>query len=173
MPAQPLTPAAGPWCENRRPLTLSEAGTDSPAAFPAIAAPPEDRERGPGGPLMEPNFHLFTYGTLTAGARASSELLADCERVGAATVRGTLYDAGRYPVLLLSGRERVEGEVWRCPAHVLPRLDRYEGVEEGLFRRVGLHVDDTPCWAYVAGPALGSRLTPDARIRSPRWNRNQ
>lgn len=120
---------------------------------------------------METHFHLFTYGTLAGGDGAASPLLADCERVGDAAVRGTLYDAGPYPALLLSGNEPVAGEIWRCPAEVLPRLDRYEAVEEGLFRRVGLRVEGTPCWAYVAGPRLGIRLTHRSRIRSGRWNR--
>ena len=34
------------------------------------------------------------------------------------------------------GPGTVEGEVWRCPTHTRPPR-QYEGVAEGLFRRVG------------------------------------
>lgn len=125
--------------------------------------------------MVEPVFHLFAYGTLMAGKGSPSPVLTGCERVGTGSVRGTLYHTGRYPALLLSGGTPVSGEIWRCPAHVLPRLDQYEAVSEGLFRRVGVRVADVACWAYVAGPALGPRLTPDARASSPpsspRWTR--
>lgn len=109
------------------------------------------------------HFHLFSYGTLMEGAEGS-RLLAGCERVGTGAVRGTLFDTGPYPALLLAGADRVEGEIWRCPAELLPRLDQYEGVADGLFRRVGHRVADHACWVYVAGPALGPRLTPGSRV---------
>lgn len=117
--------------------------------------------------MAEPHFHLFTYGTLRADG-AAAELMSRCERISEGAVHGTLYDTGSFPALLLSGSDRVEGEVWRCPADMLPHLDRYEAVRERLFRRVGVEVEGTPCWVYVAGPALGGRLTPDARVRPSR-----
>lgn len=119
--------------------------------------------------MNESSIHFFVYGTLASRNGAAAGLMTECERVGGGAVRGTLYDIGPYPALLLGGESRVEGEVWKCPADTLPRLDRHEGVEEGLFRRVGIRVGDFACWTYVAGPALGPRLTPDARIRSGRW----
>jgi len=119
--------------------------------------------------LSETTFHLFTYGTL--GSRGGARGLLDgCERVGAAAVAGILYDAGDYPALLLTeDGQRVEGEVWRCPAERLPDLDRYEGVEERLFRRIGVRTAGMACWVYVAGPRLGARLTPESRIADGRW----
>lgn len=121
--------------------------------------------------LRRGTFHLFTYGTLksTAATAAGRELLRDCERIGEGTVRGTLYDAGEYPALLLGGEAGVTGEVWRCPAPLLRVLDRYEGTEEGLFRRVAVEVDGRACWVFVAGPRLGPRLRPDAIIESGSW----
>lgn len=116
------------------------------------------------------SFHLFAYGTLAAEGAASA-LMSGCERVASAAVRGTLYDIGEYPALLLSGTDWVDGEIWRCPADLLPRLDRYEAVREGLFRRVGVTVEGTPCWAYVAGPRLGPRLKPEARVRESALNK--
>jgi gamma-glutamylcyclotransferase (GGCT)/AIG2-like uncharacterized protein YtfP len=110
------------------------------------------------------SFHLFAYCSLASDdARPAADLLAGCERVGRASVRGTLYDLGEYPALLLSGTTEVRGVIWRCPADRLPLLDAYEGVEEGLFRRVGVQAGEYGCWVYVAGPRLGLRLTPEAR----------
>jgi gamma-glutamylcyclotransferase (GGCT)/AIG2-like uncharacterized protein YtfP len=144
-------------------------------------------------------FHLFTYGTLGAGERAGAGerpgageragggeragagerarvgerpgagLLAGCERVAEGEVAGTLYDLGDYPALLLAGTQRVRGVVWRCPVERLAELDRYEGTGDGLFRRAAVRVGGVPCWVYVAGPRLGPRLTPSARIESGAW----
>mgnify|MGYP001323065815 CR=1 FL=1 len=114
-------------------------------------------------------FHLFTYGTLRSG-RGAAALLEGCEPVAAAAVTGTLFDIdGEYPALVLAGTGRVDGEIWRCPAATLPRLDEYEGVAEGLFRRVGVRVDEWACWTYVAGPKLAPRLNPNRRIPEGRW----
>lgn len=120
---------------------------------------------------MDAHFHLFVYGTLRTGREAAG-LLRGCELVGPATVAGALYDVdGAYPALVLAGGDAVHGEVWRCPADRLRDLDRYEATAEGTFRRVGLRVDGLACWAYVAGPGLARRLTPERRIGSGRWER--
>ncbi|HEX7117228.1 MAG TPA: gamma-glutamylcyclotransferase family protein [Longimicrobiales bacterium] len=125
--------------------------------------------QGDAAPTEAAHFHLFTYGTLRRGGSAT-DLLEGCEAVATATVAGTLYDIdGAYPALVLAGTGRVEGEVWRCPASTLPRLDAYEGIAEGLFRRVGVRVGDRACWTYVAGPKLARRLTADRRIVDGRW----
>jgi gamma-glutamylcyclotransferase (GGCT)/AIG2-like uncharacterized protein YtfP len=114
-------------------------------------------------------FHLFAYGTLRRDG-GQARILEGCAPVRDATVAGTLYDIdGRFPALVLYGDTPVRGEIWRCPADRLLVLDEYEGVDAGLFRRVGLRVDDTACWTYVAGPALARRLTADRRIASGDW----
>ena len=115
------------------------------------------------------HFHLFTYGTLRARGDAA-HLLEGCEPVGPARVDGILYDIqGRYPALMLYGDAPVEGELWRCPVEALARLDDHEGVRSGLFRRVGIAVEGTAAWVYVAGPSLARYLTPEARIPTGRW----
>jgi gamma-glutamylcyclotransferase (GGCT)/AIG2-like uncharacterized protein YtfP len=115
------------------------------------------------------HFHLFTYGTLCARGGAA-HLLDDCERLGPAEVPGILYDVeGRYPALMLYGEAPVHGELWRCPVSALGRLDAYEGVAAGLFRRVAVQVDSTPAWTYVAGPGLARHLTADARLGDGEW----
>lgn len=113
-------------------------------------------------------FNLFVYGTLRSGGPAA-HVLAGCELVGTAEVAGTLYDLGEYPALMLYGSTPVAGEVWRCPVGLLARLDEYEGVGQGLFRRVGLLAGEYPCWTYVAGPALARRLTAENRMAHGDW----
>lgn len=114
-------------------------------------------------------FNLFVYGTLQG-----APLLSDCELIGRGHVGGVLYNVdGSYPALVLYGATRVAGEVWRCPHDKLPLLDDYEGVDENIFRRIGVEVplaDNSvvPCWTYVAGPALAHKLTPEQRIA--RWS---
>lgn len=122
--------------------------------------------------MAETSFHLFAYGTLRDRTGIPGrDLLAGCERVGGAIARGTLFDLGEYPAAMLSGNDPIEGTIWRCPASRLARLDRYEGVAEGLFRRVGARIGGLACWVYVAGPGLASRLTPGARVQ-PRASRH-
>jgi gamma-glutamylcyclotransferase (GGCT)/AIG2-like uncharacterized protein YtfP len=117
-------------------------------------------------------FNLFVYGTLRG---AGAGRLAGCERVADAAVTGTLYSIdGGFPALVHYGPDRVSGEVWRCPAGLLPELDEYEGVGRGMFRRIALDVetDDgsvVPCWLYAAGPALAHRLTPANRVAGGEW----
>lgn len=96
---------------------------------------------------------LFVYGTLRSDAPRAG-LLGNCPRERA-TVRGTLYalPAG-YPAISLDGDTAVRGELVRdVPDALLRVLDLYEGVEDGLYRRVevtalaGMH--RVQCLAYV------------------------
>jgi gamma-glutamylcyclotransferase (GGCT)/AIG2-like uncharacterized protein YtfP len=118
-------------------------------------------------------FNLFVYGTLRRGDVAE-DVLQGCDWLGEATVAGVLYDIdGRFPALLLYGEALVHGELWRCPAALLPELDIYECVADGLFRRVGVQAtagdEDVACWTYAAGPALSRKLVAERRIPSGRW----
>jgi gamma-glutamylaminecyclotransferase len=113
-----------------------------------------------------PSEVLFVYGTLRRGG-PSHTLLGAASFVAEATVRGCLYHFGAYPALRPLGETEVHGELWRCDAETLRRLDSYEGVEEGLFRRVSLRSSGGECWAYVAGPRL--RLEEATPLDSGRW----
>ncbi|HUF51379.1 MAG TPA: gamma-glutamylcyclotransferase family protein [Longimicrobiales bacterium] len=120
------------------------------------------------------SFNLFVYGTLRAGGPAD-DILTGCEQLGRATVGGTLYDIdGRFPALVLYGNAPVQGEIWRCPAELLARLDAYEDTGSGLFRRIATHVTfdggTLPCWLYTAGPALSRLLTPERRMADGDWS---
>jgi gamma-glutamylcyclotransferase (GGCT)/AIG2-like uncharacterized protein YtfP len=126
--------------------------------------------------------HLFVYGTLSP-RHAPPEIAATVRRlrpVGAASVRGRLYDLGEYPgaILSKSSRSVIRGEVFELPgdAQTLSSLDNYEGFAPGkpgssLFVRRAWPVvmDDGTrlrCWVYVyngdtrrALPVRGGRYT--------------
>ncbi len=96
---------------------------------------------------------LFVYGTLRSdGPRGG--LLADCKREPA-TVMGELYalPAG-YPAMVAAGDTEIRGElVFGVDERKLRVIDMYEGVDDGLYRRVEvvarLGLDRIPCLAYV------------------------
>ncbi len=81
---------------------------------------------------------LFVYGTLQRG-RVNHGQLAGQRFVGPArTVPGfRLHDLGGYPGLVShpAAETGVSGEVWAVDAAALARLDAFEGVGEGLYRR--------------------------------------
>lgn len=78
---------------------------------------------------------LFVYGTLMSGHPEHGMLVG--LRREPATVTGRLYHlpAG-YPAITLGGDAHVQGElVYGVSSPMLSVLDRYEGIEEGLYRR--------------------------------------
>jgi gamma-glutamylaminecyclotransferase len=81
---------------------------------------------------------IFVYGTLKRRCSNHSQL-AGQEFLGTArTAPGfTLYDLGGYPGIVADPNDRdgVVGEVWSVDADALRRLDHFEGVHEGLYRR--------------------------------------
>ena len=115
---------------------------------------------------------LFVYGTLLGGAPQGG-LLAGLRRVPAYT-QGRLYAMpGGYPALVAAGPGRVYGElVEGVSAQRLALLDTYEGVGEGLYRRVS--VDVVVALARVAAEVYVMDA-PERRgglpIPSGRWRR--
>ena len=111
--------------------------------------------------------HLFVYGTLRsdAGGAMHTRLMHGVRRVGPASIRGRLYDAGRYPAAVASddAADRITGELYAIDAAaadpLLATLDAYEGIDEAhpalsLFRRtiVAAEREDgmrVPAWVYV------------------------
>lgn len=96
---------------------------------------------------------LFVYGTLTVAG--GHPLLRAAERLGPATTTGTLWELPEgYPALVPGPEGRVHGELVALPPpDVLDALDHYEGVAEGLYRRVLLEVSGPQgavmAWAWV------------------------
>lgn len=82
---------------------------------------------------------VFVYGTLMEGLAAHYLLEQEgVEKVGWGTIHGKLYDLGAYPAAIwipdhVDGV--IKGELYKVPPQYLRILDRYEGVEDGLYRR--------------------------------------
>jgi gamma-glutamylaminecyclotransferase len=84
------------------------------------------------------NTRLFVYGTLKRGC-CNHDQIAGQDFLGVAvTPPGfRLYDLGGYPAIVThpNSPTGVLGEVWSVDPEGLERLDRFEGVHEGLYRR--------------------------------------
>jgi gamma-glutamylcyclotransferase (GGCT)/AIG2-like uncharacterized protein YtfP len=110
---------------------------------------------------------LFAYGTLAP----ESADVARQEGWVADAVRGRLYDLGAYPALVDhedQDADWVEGYVLPVSQDQLAgSLDSYEGVGEGLYRRVETTTRaGRQVWVYVyARPVPPSAIGP-----LPRWN---
>ena len=126
--------------------------------------------------------YLFTYGTLQPGMapRAIAPTVDKLTPVGPGSVRGMLYNLGRYPGAILDAEceKLIFGTVYEIPedAAILRRLDEYEGfdpdlLESSLFIRVQESVSledgrDLICWIYVySGKPDSSRLIVDGRFQ--------
>lgn len=114
------------------------------------------------------NSLLFVYGTLKRGCSNHRQLDGQ-DFVGTArTLPGfALFDLGGYPGIAPCPMDRigVVGEVWSIEPAALARLDAFEGVDAGLYRRgrIALQPPFAADWieAYFPGldvtdrPALG------------------
>jgi len=95
-----------------------------------------------------PTVRLFVYGTLTDPDTAAA-VLETFSFEGAATVDGLHRAEGAYPTLLPGGS--ADGRVLETPD--VERLDRYEGVDRGLYVRVSLPCEDgRTVETYVGDP---------------------
>jgi gamma-glutamylcyclotransferase (GGCT)/AIG2-like uncharacterized protein YtfP len=81
---------------------------------------------------------LFVYGTLKRGCKNHRHLAGQRYLGEARTAPGfRLYSLGDYPGMAADAQDRegVTGEVWEVSADALARLDDFEGVDQGLYRR--------------------------------------
>ena len=113
---------------------------------------------------------VFVYGTLRRGGPGampirfpSSKFIAD------AKVRGSLYDLGPYPGLLLNeSNALVIGEVYEVDEELLNKLDDFEASSH-YFRKqteVTNGTDISICWVYEPNPEFYSL---DRLITSGDW----
>lgn len=107
---------------------------------------------------------VFVYGTLRrGGVRAMPELFPGSEFVGRASVRGSLYDFGEYPGLLLGGAgSPVAGEVYEVGEDVLKQLDDIEAPAHYSRREVEVSLGGAGvrCWVYEPDLSLYPSRTP-------------
>lgn len=126
---------------------------------------------------------LFVYGTLRSDAKSAAHhhWMRGARLVGAATVAGRLYHAGRYPAAVPSddSTDRIAGELYAIEADraddLLAALDRYEGYdaeepEASLFVRAVTDVttldgDATQAWIYWFARPIAHL----PRVRSGDW----
>ncbi|MBX0288292.1 gamma-glutamylcyclotransferase [Halomicroarcula sp. F28] len=99
---------------------------------------------------------VFVYGTLTEPSTAE-RLLDRYEFDGRAVLRGLHRVDGSYPTLAPGGR--CEGRL--LSTSEVATLDRYEGVDSGLYVRRSLPADDgSTVECYIGDPAqLGVAVT--------------
>jgi gamma-glutamylcyclotransferase (GGCT)/AIG2-like uncharacterized protein YtfP len=118
--------------------------------------------------INRPTAHLFVYGTLVEprrlaevlGHRPQGQVLGACLR-GFRRVTTPTYE---FPFVVPDPTASVDGVlVMDLDAEDLRRLDQYEDVADGLYRRVGVDVEvwgggPTPATVradtYAAGPGL-------------------
>lgn len=114
---------------------------------------PLDQANGPN----DLGLPLFVYGTLLEPLFVERllEHPVTVDRARLTGYRVTMLTGFNWPVLIPADGEVVEGQVFRdLDAEDLRRLDSYEGVGEGLYRRVGVTVESDasgaePAWTYL------------------------
>lgn len=103
---------------------------------------------------------VFVYGTLTEPAQVG-RVVDSYSFVGGAVLRGLHPVEGRYPTL--APGDRVAGRLLRTAG--VRALDRYEGVDDGLYVRVSVpkrSADGEPVAVYVGDPdrlGVGDEVT--------------
>ncbi len=118
---------------------------------------------------------LFVYGTLLKGEPRSS-FLRDSDLLGTLDIPGELYitDMG-YPAASFNAdaNHHVSGELYELPRDKITdkivRLDKIEGIDDGLFRRKILRFNDHSFFTYEAGESLDSFLIERCKIKSGNW----
>jgi gamma-glutamylcyclotransferase (GGCT)/AIG2-like uncharacterized protein YtfP len=110
------------------------------------------------------NKHLvFVYGTLRRGdARAMPVRFPKAKFIADAEVKGSLYDLGAYPGLLLNeSNSMVKGEVYEVNDEILNNLDDFEAASNYLRKQVEIDLDSHRrlCWIYEPNPEFYSLRT--------------
>lgn len=118
--------------------------------------------------------HVFVYGTLRRGGRNDiARFQPEPFHVADAVIAGTLYDLGAYPGLVLDGKGRIVGEIYRIEPEVEAALDVLEEAAdddsgEYIKRQVAVDVGAQrfECLVYEIHP---TRIKGRAVIGSGDW----
>ena len=101
---------------------------------------------------------MFVYGTLRGEGKATHYL----DGYAMFHVQGKKFD---FPFIqAMEGYGDVQGNIIEVDDEGLTKLDKYEGVDRGMYKRIkvrafmGSHLDSEEVWVYVAGPALAYPL---------------
>ncbi len=102
---------------------------------------------------------LFVYGTLQrpGNSHMADFLALNAEVIAEGFFYGRLYDLTHYPGAVRGKNPdgKVYGTIYKLnnPEKVLPVLDEYEAVEEGLYVRgkipVFISEEEIECWVYL------------------------
>jgi gamma-glutamylcyclotransferase (GGCT)/AIG2-like uncharacterized protein YtfP len=103
------------------------------------------------------NNHLvFVYGTLRRGCtRAMSIRFPKSQFIAHAKVRGSLYDLGAFPGLILEqSNSLVTGEVYEVDDEILNELDNFEASSNYRRKQVEVSIGThrRMCWTYEPNP---------------------
>jgi len=113
---------------------------------------------------------VFVYGSLRSGSERSMSMRFPASRfITAAQVRGSLYDLGPYPGLVLNeANAQITGEVYEVDDELLQQLDDFEASSNYLRRQVEISLGDQRriCWTYEPDPEFYSLRT---LIKSGDW----
>ena len=123
---------------------------------------------------MHQDRYVFVYGTLRRGEINDINRLRPAPTfLGLVRIRGTLYDLGPYPGVILGGAEWVQGEVYAISPELEQQLDLIEEVApvpSGEYVRRHLDVDvagrPLSCLVYEIADA---RVQGCPRIASGDW----
>lgn len=106
---------------------------------------------------------------LPEGGPIAAGDLEGARPVGRARIPGTVFEVeGVGRAIILSGGGLVGGEIHSIEPGALADADARARVREGLFRRVGVQVDEHACWTWVVGPTLAPSLAPGRKSRRTR-----
>jgi len=100
-------------------------------------------------------LYLFVYGTLKKGCKNHKILInpeSAAEFYGEGKIRGSMYDLGDYPAIILDDTAWIMGEIYRITEREIRILDRFEEVP-GLYQRSIIRVNDLiEAWVYHMQP---------------------
>ena len=117
---------------------------------------------------------VFVYGTLKRGY-SNHSLLSSSEYLGAystATSNFSLYCNGKYPLLVrsLSADTNVHGELYRVDEDTLKKLDWLECVDEGMYSRLPIYVENEAGGLVAEAYFYNYPITSLTQVKSGKWN---